>query len=559
MNILQNIKNKFTPKEIHHHHFMSGSTGYVGDIVNSVFDGSPFEGSFGATKSYQYVDYWTLRERSSQLFKENPYCKGIIRRLITNEIHTGLTPEIMPIPEITGMTDEQAQNWGDSRETDWKLWGDNPLICDHKKKQTFFELEADCRQTALISGDCLVVLITNKKTRLPSIQLIDGVHIQNSIGAVARKGNRVVHGVELDKNNRQVAFWVRDENNPLKSKRISAWGEVTGRRTAWLVYGSETRLDEIRGEPILSCMLYMIKDLDRGRNAELRAFVINAMLPMFIKNAEGEIPSTVIDQGATKTGTVDDTSITGTGVVSTQGRKWNFAKMLPGTVPQNLAKGEEPVSFNTQRPNANYGKFEETIINTFAWALEVPPEIVRLMFQSNFSASRQANNEFDNYLQKRNKINGTNFNQPIYIEHTIQSALMGIITAPGLLDAWRNPKQWKIFGAWMNVVWVGISRPSVDIKKEVDAAEKAINAGIGDYDFWNRRITGQSYRHIVKMQARQRAFAKENGVVFAAEENQNKEPAQTPEQIEQQQQIEDLAMRLDEQQEIIETIESRSK
>lgn len=49
------------------------------------FNGEKFPGGFGITNIFT-TDYWTLRVRSEQLFKDNLYAKGLIRRLITNEI-----------------------------------------------------------------------------------------------------------------------------------------------------------------------------------------------------------------------------------------------------------------------------------------------------------------------------------------------------------------------------------------------------------------------------------------------------------------------------------------
>ena len=56
--------------------------------VSSILDGDKFAGGFGTTNVYTHIDYWTLRERSGQLFRENLYAKGLVRRLITNEINT---------------------------------------------------------------------------------------------------------------------------------------------------------------------------------------------------------------------------------------------------------------------------------------------------------------------------------------------------------------------------------------------------------------------------------------------------------------------------------------
>jgi len=58
----------------------AGQTG-MSPWENSLYDGGKFFGGFGATQ-IQEVDYWTLRLRSAQLFNENLYARGLVRRLI---------------------------------------------------------------------------------------------------------------------------------------------------------------------------------------------------------------------------------------------------------------------------------------------------------------------------------------------------------------------------------------------------------------------------------------------------------------------------------------------
>ena len=512
MYLLQKIKNTFfkVPE------YEQVQNSYTGGIFHDMFDGGKYPGSLGPVKSYKFVDYYTLRSRSSELFKTNPYCIGIMRRMLRNEISTGLNLEASPVESILGISEDEALEWANNREIDWKIWSENPDLCDQNKLKTLAELAADCRQTALIAGDCLVVLRINKKTGLPAIELIDGTHIQSPFADQRQKEKKIVHGIEL-KNKRQVAFWVRQENS--KFKRIPAVGEKSGRRIAWMVYGCERRLDEVRGEPILSNMLYMLKELDKYRDSEQRAATINSLIPMFIeRDVNAGMSTKPADGGAVRKKTVN--------VNQPEGgtKKWNLASWLPGMVPQNLAKGEKPVSFQTQRPNVNFGKFEETIINTFSWTLEVPPEIVRLLFQSNFSASRQANNEFEIYLKYRNWKHGSDFYKNPYQEWLIQQALMGDIQSQSLLDSWRDPRRWREFGAWVNSVWTGINRPSVDFKKDVDAAAKAIDYGLTTQNQQCMKLSGLPYKVVLQKRKREIEAMKAAGISFASEEDQNRQP-----------------------------------
>lgn len=518
---------------------LTTTTNYVGNIIDSIFNGDKFPGSFGPTKLFNWVDYWELRKRSAQLFKENTYARGMIRRLLRNEINTGLSAESNPISDIIGLTEDEASEWAEIRETDWNLWGNTSEQCDFLKKDTIGKIAENCRQTALVSGDCLVVLRINRITGLPMVQLIDGSNIRSPFGKTKHGNNRIVHGVELDSNDRHVAFHVSSwKDGKFESKRIPATGEKSGRKIAWLVYGSDKKLNEVRGEPILAIALYMLKEIDRYRDSEQRAAVVNAMLPLFIKKTEKSNGGAGFGQGAIRKDEVVVTDSNG------ETREVNFASNLPGTVKE-MAYGQEPVSFNTQRPNVNMGKFEEIIINAIAWMLEIPPEIAKLLFQSNFSASRQANNEFNIYLQYRFKIFGDEFYQPIYKEHLISSVLLNQINAPGFIEAFRNKKDWKVVAAWCNTFWAGLSRPSVDIKKDVAAAGEGLKIGVGDYDFWNRRITGKSFKDMVRSRTKQEKELEKNGLSFASEENNNGEPVGTiPEEV--QNRLEDLEEQIQE-------------
>ena len=360
---------------------------------DTIFNGDKFYGGFGTTQ-LQLIDYWELRKRSSQLFNENLYARGLIRRLITNEINTGLTPECFPDEEIIGVAEDSLQEWSESVENRFHIYSKSPKVCDWKEVNTFGAIQRQARLEALIGGDVLVVLRQSSRTNLPMIQLIKGDNVQNPLGGNSkiRKGNKILHGVELNAKKRVVAHWVRQDDG--STKRIPAFGERSGRRISWLVYGTDKRLDDVRGQPLLALILQSLKEIDRNRDATQRKAVLNSTLAMYIKKTEDKMGTLPITGGAVRK---DSASVTdGDG----SKRNFNLAGQIPGLVMEELQTGEEPVGFGNQGIDTDFGVFESTIINAIAWANEIPPEILQLAFSNNYSASQAAINEFKIYLNK---------------------------------------------------------------------------------------------------------------------------------------------------------------
>ena len=111
------------------------------DLAQDAWNGSKFEGSFGPITDFAFVDYWTLRKRSLRLFKENLYAKGIIRRLIWNEIHTGLVATPMPVGSVIWSKkseDEQekkATDYAENFSTEFDLYASTPAVFDWGKSR----------------------------------------------------------------------------------------------------------------------------------------------------------------------------------------------------------------------------------------------------------------------------------------------------------------------------------------------------------------------------------------------------------------------------------------
>lgn len=471
-----------------YHGSIGGGDGYQAQF----FDGGKFVAGFGATKLIT-VDYWTLRARSHQLFTENLYARGIIRRLITNEINTGLTPETMLDESILGMSDDGVADWSERIESRFSFWGKDARVCDWKGKSTFGELQRFGRMEALVGGDVLVVLRHSRKTRLPQVQLVQGSKVTTpalSVLRKLRKDHHVKHGVELDKNQRIVAFYIRQDDGKTHV-RIPAFGERSGRRMAWLVYGTDKRVDEVRGQPLLSLMLQSLKEIDRYRDSAQRQAVVNSVLAMFIQKDTDKLGSLPVTGGAIRRdgGTVQDAD-GGT-------RTFTIAQQVPGMVIEELQVGEKPVAF-TNGTDIDFAAFETAIINGIAWANEIPPEILTLSFNANYSASQAALNEFKAYLNLIWGTWGEAFCQPIYVEWLVSETLLRNITAPGLIEAWRNPRAYEVFGAWVRSAWYGSVKPTTDPLKQVKASGMLVAQGWSNNAREARHLTGTTFRQNIK-------------------------------------------------------------
>lgn len=505
----------------------------IRDAFYAIWDGEKFPGSFGETKDYQFVDYWTLRKRSYQLFVENIYARGLIKRLIRNEIHTGIIGSASIVSDVLWPNmeeqkrEEKGVEFSELLTQFFELYGENKDVFDWRKEKTFGDFQEQVRLESLICGDGIIVSRINQNTGLPYWDWINGNYISSPDGYNPRTGNRIIDGVEMDKYNRHVAYHVQTwVDGDLVWERYPVKGEKSGRRIAWMVYGSEKLIDEVRGEPLLASMLYMIKELDRYRDAEERAAVINAMLPLFVKKSPtapiGSRPTDGLSRlngnGSLLGG------ILGGAAIPTDKNKRDIRAMTPGTIFDDLAPGEEIVSFQTNRPNVNYSVFEQAILSGICWSLEIPPEIAMLRFQSNYSASRQANNEFEIYLDYRVKKFARAVCQPIYEEFVIQGALTDLFKLPGLLEAFYDSSLWIKKSAWLNCAWTGLSRPSVDPKDETVASEHKVDSIFSTYDIECRKHSGLSFRQVVQKRKREEEYMAKVGIVPKANEDNNGNP-----------------------------------
>lgn len=466
-------------------------------------DGEKFAGGFGATHLLA-TDYWTLRQRSEQLFKTHIYARGIISRFVTNEINTGLHLEAVPEEAILGFAEDELADWTEDVENRFHLWAKTPSLCDRRGVDTFGSLQATARTEALISGDCLSVIEQDRRTKLPTVRLYSGACVQTPMGVKPQRGHKIVHGVEIDAVGRHIAYWIRKEDGT--AKRLPAFGEKSGRRIAWLVYGTRRRIGEVRGEPLLSAVLQSLRELDRYRDSTQRKALLGSLWLGWIEKENDKIGSGFMGRsgiGRNQRAQVDN---------SAKERNFSVTEQVPGLFAQELQVGEKVKFQNAVSTDEKFSDFEAAILYGIAWSLEVPPEILTLSFNANYSASQAAINEFKMYLDRARMDFADAFCVPVYHEWLLSEVLNERVSAPGLLDAWRDPMQSDVMAAWFASDWAGHIKPSTDTLKQARGLEHAIGMGLIDLDRAAREFSGMKFSKVAKKLKRQVQMLKEAGL-----------------------------------------------
>ena len=458
-----------------------------------LYDGSNFWGGVqGQVDEVAALDYWALRQRSAALFYTNSYGRGIIRRMVTDIIHAGLEPEATPEEKVLGLPEDSLQAWTEDIETRWRLYGTSKDIVDYKGRREEGELQAQIYMEALVEGDCLVVNRIDSATGLPQIEIVNGGRVRTPTDRFMEED--LVDGVKLDKRGRHLGYWVAKGTNEVFDDRfeyIPAFGAKSGRRVAWMVYGPDKREDGVRGEPLLSIAIQPLNEISDYRgNTQLKK-KINAMVALVVEKDQDVPSSRPITGGAVKRGTVTADTTGATTPIQ-------FNQLMPGMIVERLQPGEKMKSFVTNGTDDTFGDFEAAIMVGLAWSLQIPPEILLMSFNKNYSASQAAKGKWQTYITKERPRFAAQHCKNHYEEWLTASVLAGDIQAAGFIDAAVDPRRYAERQAWLLTEWWGQVEPTVDVVKQVTGAKTMVAEGWSTNARVTRELNGSKWSHNIK-------------------------------------------------------------
>ena len=437
---------------------------------------------------------YTLRQRARMLYMAAPVATSAIKTNRTNVIGCGLQLKSRINRVKLGLTPEQAKEWQRKTEEEFELWAANKRNCDAIGVNNFYTAQQLALASCLLSGDMIVLLkhedptvlnpyglrfhmIEADRVSTPTAMTAGSSFFANMTQGETKEGNRIYDGIEVDKNGRIIAYWIRNTYpfqqtaDKTEWKRVLATGEETGLPNVLHVMETE-RPEQYRGVSYLAQVIEPLLQMRRYTDSELTAAVVESFFTAFIKTEADPNENPYNEVGGDGTEQASDDP--------------NEYEMGPGQI--NIMKpGEDVVFGDPKRPAGGFDGFVVAICKQIGAALEIPADLLLKSFNASYSASRAALLEAWKAFKMRREWFADDFCRPLYEVWMAEAVARGRIIAPGFFS---DP---AIRAAWLGSEWIGPTQGQLDPVKEITAEQLACENGFSTREQSTIRLNGGSF------------------------------------------------------------------
>ncbi|MCP4342141.1 MAG: phage portal protein [Desulfobulbaceae bacterium] len=429
------------------------------------------------------ADLHTMRDRSRDLVRNNPFGAGAIHTKVTNIVGTGLKLNASIDREYLQLDDEAADEYEQDAERLFGSWSQSSY-CDIERTLLWQGHQDLALRSMLENGDHFVIM-ARADSASPwnmALQHVEADRVSNPDNGMDTE--TLVEGVEKSPSGAPLRYHISDKHPGsmnsagMKWTSVPAFGRDTGRRITLHMY-RKVRAGQTRGIPDLAPVIETIKQLGRYTEAEIDAAVKTAMWSIIVKTETGD-------------------GLAGLDLDSWRTTRQEYYKGQPvdlkgGTSSTvGLFPDDDFQAFDPQRPNSAYEPFINAMIVQIGMALEIPAEVLTKYFQSSYSAARGALIQFGQLVAGRRKWFAADFCQPIYETVLSEAVASGRINAPGFF---ADP---MIRAAYCGAEWVGDAMGQIDETKAVKAATDRIALGVSTRKRETAALTGEDYDRVLK-------------------------------------------------------------
>jgi len=379
----------------------------------------------------------TLRARSRDMVRRNPWAANALDAFVANAIGTGIKPQSL---HPDARLKERIQEL-------WLRWTDE---ADASNLTDFYGLQALACRAVMEAGECLIRLrprLAKDGLTVPlQLQLLEAEHLPTGETRRLANGNYLRAGIEFDRIGRRVAYWLYREHPFDALHPVASTELVRVPADAVLHLFRPIRPGQLRGQPWLTQVLIKLYELDQYDDAELVRKKTAAMFAGFIlKNAPEDqmLGETVTDQSGTA-----------------------LAGLEPGTL-QVLLPGED-IKFSTPADvGASYETFMRVQLRSIAAGMGITYEqLTGDLTGVNYSSIRAGLLEFRRRCEQfQHQVIVYQFCRPVW-QRWIEAALL----------AGALPKQGDV-APYYDAKWIPPGFAWVDPLKDIKAQIMAVRAG----------------------------------------------------------------------------------
>lgn len=477
--------------------------GYEYSVNDKIWDGEKSQGELGAPINY-VPDYTNLAYRSWKAFTESDIAQIIVNARVDWVIGQGLTLSAEPATDVINKEGYNFNTPEFVKETEqrYKLYT-NTRYSVYSQMHDFNKAQRLAERSACVGGDVLIIFRVGEQG--PNVQLIDGRAVQDPTDAsmvaeAEERGNKIIHGVEIDgETGEHVAFYINKED--YTSVRILAYGELTGRLQACLKYGSEYRVDDVRGLPLLSAMLEKITKIDRYVEASISGVEERAKVIWTWKHdntSDGTNPDIAAIAHAASGGVVPDTDT----VAATNKELADTGLLIArstGKTVYNLPIGVSLEALES-RLELNMAPFVNENFIYISAAARVPYEVALMKYVNSFSSSRMATQSWLHILQIERNISTQYLQKPFYNLYLDIRILEGKIQADGYRNAILK-NDVELIQAYRECRFTGTGVPQADQKKETENSIMKIQNNLSTIEKETEILNGGNFESNIKKRA----------------------------------------------------------
>ena len=482
------------------------NVGYGAQLGSSAIAGL---NSMSSTAMVDLLSRWLLVSHSRQLAISNPAASAAIDRYVGGVVGSGI---LYSTPKTTALLPPEYSFLMELVSTRFSM-ASRECTLDRQGLLDFGQMQTLAIENMMLSGDIAFVRKPDEYswTAIESDRIISPYYmceetrsaIVDGIFKLINKenGNRIVDGVELDNDGRMVALWILKEaiERPWAAcsdqiERIPIEDPDTGLPLCLFVFMPK-RPAQYRGIPLLSPVIEQLFLQSAYIQSEGNAAALQASLYGFITSQKPVNDETapelksrmdeyipVIDEDDYDDGgggEVSEDKPTPDFKVAYNGQEARENLYQPQAKPitsgrfMHLADGEDIRFLQSTHPNSNFGSYMDATTELISSAVGLPAEVLKLSFNSSYSASRAAIIQAgQKYAQVRTHFI-SRFVRPVFEVFAYETIKDEVGTDAALYIS-------KALGS--EAIWRAPRLAALDPKNELEAYKLAIEMGLVDAD-----------------------------------------------------------------------------